>query len=143
MASRKKVRVKIDQAKIGIAIGRVGDQIERNLTAAALLVEGEAVRLVSRGQPVRRLPSGRLVGEDPSKPGEPPKVVNARLKQSINHRVERTPTKITAEIGSNIKYARALELGNPPNLKPRPYMRPALANTKRDVLRVLRRRGGV
>ena len=92
-----------------------------------------------------------------SKPGEPPHVDTGRLRASITWAIsegaqqgmtlvnpstdpdnpsketdavqkpEKKETEIIAVVGTNVKYARALEFGfEPRNLAARPYLRPAL-----------------
>ena len=66
----------------------------------------------------------------PSKPGEPPKADLGLLRQSIFADVDKK--QLTAEVGTTVKYGRALELGKKKKGKrvafmaPRPYLRPAL-----------------
>ena len=119
------------------AINLIGLEMERRLERAALLVERTAIQKISRGQPVRRLPGGRLVGLSPSLPGEPPKVLYGRLRQSIGHIVRRVGNVVVALVGSNVVYARALELGRPPNLAARPYLRPSLDENQAEIAAIL------
>lgn len=126
------------------AVERMAVDIERRLTAAAFVVRRNVNQLLSTGQPVRRQPSGRLVGLNPSRPGQPPHVLYGQLRQSITHTVQRTGTKISAKIGSNLIKARALELGfvgrtangRNMNLQPRPYLRPGLALSWAEISRI-------
>lgn len=120
----------------------------RKMEAAALTVEAEAIRLVSRGQPVKRVGS-RLVGLDPSRPGEPPKVLYGQLRRGMTHSVTRDHmgTRVRAEVGSTVKYARRLELGfvgtdsrgRNVSFAARPYLRPALANAWPRILSIFSR----
>jgi hypothetical protein len=136
--ARAVVQISIDDRA---AVQRMGDALERKLTAAILVVHARAVVRLSTGQPVRRLPSGRLIGLNPSRPGESPHVLYGQLRQSMTWVVERTGTKITAKTGSNLKKARALELGfvgrtrngRMMNLAPRPYLRPSLAESWQQI----------
>ena len=65
-----------------------------------------------------------------SRPGEPPAVDTGRLKRSITHRIGIRGGRITARVGTNIKYARRLEFGftgidskgRRYDQKPRPFM---------------------
>ena len=63
----------------------------------------------------------------PSDPGDPPGVRTGDLRGSIGVESFRDGSStFVARVGSNLVYARALELGSPSrNLKARPYLRPA------------------
>ena len=116
-------------------------KMETNAERVGMMLDGAVVRSLSKGQPVRRV-GDRLVGQSPSKPGQPPRVLHGLLRNSISHRTELRRGSITIYVGANTKYARALEFGNPKShLKPRPYLRPALAKNKDKAL--LRRVKGV
>ena len=133
MAKVYKITIKFSP---NTAMYQMGNEIERRMEKVAMLIESTAVKKISRGQPVRRTASGRLVGLDPSKPGEPPKVVTARLKQSVTHVVNREEFKITAQIGTNVEYSRRLELGfvgsdsrgRVISMAARPWLRPSFAD---------------
>ncbi|OFW99178.1 MAG: hypothetical protein A3E78_14210 [Alphaproteobacteria bacterium RIFCSPHIGHO2_12_FULL_63_12] len=83
---------------------------------AVRFASGEAKRLVSRGNSPRIRFGDRMVGTNPSAPGEPPKVVTGALRSSISHSVERVPGKIKGKVGVTegitSRYARALEYGH-------------------------------
>ena len=99
-----------------------------------------------------------------SKPGEPPHVDTGRLRASITWAIsegaqqgtmlvnpstdpdnpsketdavqkpEKKETEIIAIVGTNVEYARALELGFlPRGLVPRPYLRPALERATKKI----------
>lgn len=112
----------------------LGNALERRLRHTAQLIEGETIRSISVGQPVRRTKGGHLVGLDPSAEGQPPHVLLGRLRQSITHLILRETGRVIARIGTNVEYARRLELGfigtdaRGRNIHqgPRPYLRPAL-----------------
>lgn len=64
---------------------------------------------------------------NPSKPGRPPRVRTGTLRRSWTTKSNRIARNwkggYRLTLGSNVKYARALEYGYPPrNLKPRPYV---------------------
>lgn len=63
----------------------LGPPIRRGLTASALLVEGQAKRLVP--------------------------VDTGNLRRTITHRVDRAPIPLFAEVGTNAKYARVVHDG--------------------------------
>lgn len=108
--------------------------VGKRMTGAMLLLQGDVQRRISRGQPVVR--SGKtLRGLDPSAVGEAPKVVSSRLRTSITHRVDDEGDTIVGRVGTNVPYARRLELGffgtdsrgRNINQGARPFLRPALA----------------
>ena len=103
---------------------------------AVLFVQGQTKELLNRSQPLRRLSSGIRVGLDPSKPGEPPKRVEGSLLRSITTQVEVTTQRIIGRIGTNIEYARFLELGTS-RIRPRPYLRPALRKSQPALKKIL------
>lgn len=117
-----------------------GDLIEKNMKKATLWLKGEVQRSINRGN---------ADGLSPSAPGEPPKKVSTRLFQSIATQVERDDRAIVGRIGTNVEYARRLELGftgtdsagRTVDQAERPFLRPALRNN-RDALNRLVARGG-
>ena len=112
-------------------------KIATNAERVGMMLDGEVVRSLSKGQPVKRV-GKRLVGLSPSKPGQPPRVLHGQLRNSISHRVEVRRGSVTIYVGANTKYARALEFGNPKGgLSPRPYLRPAIARNKTKAYRRL------
>lgn len=138
------VRVVIEAAA---ATEQLGLLLERKFEAAALVIEQGVIRKIRVGQPVRRLPSGRLIGLNPSRPGEPPKVLYGRLLQSITHEVVRDGHTITARVGTNVIYGRRLELGfvgtdgagRNVSFAPRPYLRPSLTEAWGRIQQIMSR----
>ena len=103
--------------------------IERNLTLAALFVVRYVKQSLSKAGPTKTSPKTPA-----SKPGEPPHRRTGTLSRSITHEV----TKDTARVGTNIKYAKALEVGYAPNnLAARPYLRPAVNKNRRQIKKLL------
>jgi len=135
-------RVKItshDKARFKRNVKR---HMERGMTRAVIFLEGVAIRKVSRGQPVKR--SGKtLRGLDPSKPGEPPKVLHSDLRRSIDHEVSSSENEVAGRYGTNDEKARRLELGfvgtdkrgRSINQAARPFLRPSLLENREEVLR--------
>ncbi len=129
-------------------VKRVASHIEKNMAAAMLILQGEVQRKLSVGQPVIR--SGKsLRGLNPSAEGEPPHLLTGRLRTSITHSVSGSVLsgEIIGRVGSNVPYARRLELGfsgtdskgRNINQGARPYLRPALKeNLPRLVARLTR-----
>jgi len=112
----------------------VRETVARGMDKAVQLVVGKVKKKINRGQKTRSTKSGRRVGLDPSKPGTPPKVVTAALKNSIKGKVEKKRNIVRGAVGSNLVYARALELGSPKTgLKKRPYLRSTVLENKRLI----------
>ena len=73
-----------------------------------------------------------------SDPGEPPYKQTKKLHDSIKHGLR--PKSLSAWIGTNVKYAKALELGyQPRNLKARPFLRPALHRARKYIMAIFAR----
>lgn len=71
-----------------------------------------------------------------SKPGEPPHVDTGVLKRSIHYKVVDAETVL---VGSNVKYAHALEYGfEPRRLRARPYLRPAVIRERANILKAFK-----
>ena len=135
----------VERWNSGKIVKAAGAEMHKRMLRAVLVVEGDVKQRIGRGQPVERDASGNLRGLDPSRPGEPPKVVTSRLRTSITHAVERTATAIIGRIGSNVPHARRLELGffgadkkgRNINQAARPYLRPSLKERLSQVIRIL------
>jgi len=70
-----------------------------------------------------------------SRPGEPPHVDTGTLRRSITYKI----AKDSAFVGSNVVYARALEMGYAPGgLAPRPYLRPVIDRERDEILACFR-----
>ena len=64
-------------------------------------------------------------------------VDTGRLRASITHEIEGT----TGRVGSNVEYARAVELGSEDpayNRRPQPYLRPALHKNEKKILKLFK-----
>lgn len=65
-------------------------------------------------------------------------VDTGRLRSSITHEVEGT----TGRVGSNVEYARAVEMGSEDpefNRAPQPYLRPALHKNEKAILALFKK----
>jgi phage gpG-like protein len=112
-------------------------QMERNAERVGMMLDGAVVRSLSKGQPRKRV-GKRLVGLNPSKPGEPPRVLHGLLRNSISHRTQVRPSAVEVYVGANTKYARALEFGSPKTrLAARPYLRPAVERNRDKAIKRL------
>ena len=111
-------------------------------------VQARAVKSVGRFQPTKTSAKGTKRGLDPSREGEPPKVVTAQLRQSIQGSVRRlSATKIEGVLTAAIEYAARLEfgffnkkdsLGRRYFQRPRPFLRPAIRTEQKNLMGRLR-----
>ncbi len=114
------------------------EEVKKNMLVATVFVRDRVKEKLNRGQPTRTTPGGNIIGLDPSLPGEPPKKITSQLQNSIRQRVVSTASSVVGLIGSDLKKAAALELGNRRGtLKPRPYLRPTLMENRGKILRIL------
>jgi len=108
--------------------------LKKNMKAAMLILQGEVQRRLSIGADVVR--SGKVLRA--TKPAEDaptaPRKVTGRLNTSITHRVSIDGRNVIGVVGTNVPYARRLELGfsgtdskgRNINQGARPFLRPAL-----------------
>lgn len=124
-------------------IERIAEQeMEKRMRKAMLFLEGKTKQLVSRGN---------ASGTNPSKPGEPPKVVTGTLRSNIANVVVKEGRTIVGVLGVRKgpadKYAMRLELGfsgtdslgRKYDQKERPYLRAALAQNRDKVADILQK----
>ena len=64
-------------------------------------------------------------------------VVTGTLRRSINKKVSVTPGKISATVGTNVKYAPRHEFGQE-GMPERPFLRPSLAAKHDEVFKYIR-----
>lgn len=99
------------------------------------------------GRAVRRTKSGKY--HRASLAGQPPAIDTGSLRASIMHTVEKKGSGIVGKVGaathsqtgSDLKYALFMELGTR-TIQARPYLRPALAATGRQIKRIFDRANG-
>ena len=114
------------------------EAVTKNMRVATVFVRDRVKEKLNRGQPTRTTPGGSIIGLDPSLPGEPPKKITSQLQNSIRQKVVRTTNSVVGLIGSDLKKAAPLELGDRKGtLKPRPYFRPTLMEQRQKILRIL------
>jgi hypothetical protein len=82
----------------------------------------------------------RITGAVVSRPGEPPRKQHGRLRASVTHEVD--PNTLEARVGTNYKVGMWLELGTKRGLKPRPWLRRALAECHAKISGFLSQIGG-
>jgi hypothetical protein len=120
-------------------------QLERGMTLGMLKVHAATVKRLSIGQPMERTKSGNIRGLNPSVPPNPPHVLTGRLRQSIAWEVTVEPNAVVGRVGTNVVYARRLELGfvgtdslgRNINQEARPYLRPSLEENRNEIIRLL------
>jgi hypothetical protein len=108
---------------------------------------GEITKVLNVRQPVAFVTSKKtgnryIVGLEPSEPGEPPKMLTGRLRDSISYAVERDGNKVVVNLRAATNYAARLEfgfvgvdrLGRRYTQAPRPYM---LSTISKEWQRVL------
>lgn len=98
----------------------------------ALFVGGETIQVEAQISITAGAVSGR--NHVPSAPGQPPNADTHLLSDNIE---TVQPAPLYVEVSSNAPYAVALEFGTS-KMAERPYMRPAVAKTRKDVVRLVR-----
>jgi len=98
---------------------QINDEIEAGLMMAGAQIEGDA----------KRNWKGR---EEESVKGEMPRVQTGRLRGSITHALRRDMFGSSVEIGTNVSYAKAVEMGTSQTW-PHPFLTPALNKTKPNI----------
>ena len=108
-----------------------GKELQLVVNAQALLALEEACNLVEKS-------AKESIGlvTSPSPPGHAPASVTGTLKARITHKIDKAT--MTGQVGTNLEYARRLELGfvgvdslgRKYDQAPRPYLRPALEKNK-------------
>jgi len=111
---------------------RITTEMERRLTACAIVVSGHAKKLISVAGTGAGPGQKRRYGSDPSKPGEPPRKQTGHLRRSVAW--ERAG--LVARVGTNVRYGRWLELGTR-KMAARPWLRRALAECQAQIQAIL------
>ena len=138
---RGKPRVDVDTDALKRAL-RAGAKL--GVQRASLELKADIQIKLNRFQKTR-IVGGRRVGLDPSLPGEPPKRVTGRLIQSIATRVIDQGRTVAGRVGTNVVYARRLELGFNRSdsagrfvrQAPRPFMRNTLEENGKKYFRII------
>lgn len=94
---------------------------ERNMQKAVRVVRNEVVKLLGTKGPPR------------SVEGEAPHIETNQLRLSIATEVTNDDDKVTGRVGTNVEYAKYLEL---PTYLNRPFLMPAIDNV-RDTVRAI------
>jgi HK97 gp10 family phage protein len=92
--------------------------------------------MVAKDQIMKHKGTGakRIYGAFPSAPGEPPHKQTGRLRSSVTYEV--LDGELIARVGTNVKYAKWLELGTK-NMAPRPWLRRALNESGDEIDRIM------
>lgn len=124
------------------AIDHCRQQATGLIHRAALAVTRRAKELLSvagtavRAKATRKHRKGsRITGAVRSKPGEPPRKQTGRGRASVTYEVDEK--EMTARVGTNVKYMKALELGTKKGIAPRPWLRRALAECAAKIDQIL------
>jgi hypothetical protein len=110
-------------------------ELTRRMQAAVIIIRDTIKRSINVGGQARDT-RGRFASGTRSFPGQPPRKQSGMLFRSITTRVEVGGGHVVGHVGSNMAYARRLELGFTGSdslgriydQAPRPYMRPGLVN---------------
>ena len=116
----------INQKEIGKRLNKISANIAKNvgreLARGALLIEGEMVLLISKGERTGKIYQRGDKFHQASAPNEPPKTDTGFLVRSINHnRVKQLEYNVVVLAS----YARDLEYGTV-GVKPRPFVKPTV-----------------
>lgn len=120
----------IDEGLIA-SLSRLQGQLGEQLVAVshAKMRKG----LTKAAQIVERYAKTHMSPHGPSAPGEFPAVDTGRLRASITHQVVEEDGDEVAYVGTNVEYARDLELGTS-RVAARPFMVPSLVENS-DAIR--------
>lgn len=113
-------------------IAKVRTGVMRGIGRGILTVEREAVRLILNTPKTGRIYRRRGIDHQASAPGEPFASDTGRTLASRT--TELFPAELRARLVFRSKIARYLEYGTR-RMEPRPFARPALANSREQVAR--------
>lgn len=105
--------------------------LARNAQRVGQFMAGKVKQKLSKGQPTRRTSGARggrkrLVGTTRATAGAPPRVLEGRLRQSIDFQIVRKLRSVQILLGAFAKYALRHELGYPKGHQSHPYLRPTI-----------------
>ena len=111
------------------------NEIEKAIAIGTIQVQNESKRLVNR-----------FSGPPASKPGEPPHKRTGTLDRSIDIETFTRGKDFVGRVGTNLNYGLWLEIGTTSTdggtkMAKRPYLRPALDNKRKAIIREIRKAG--
>ena len=112
-------------------LNTIRQAVMRGVVGGTEKVRNEALRLIMQTAKTGRLYRTRGVVHRASAPGESPASDTGRLANSITTAYD--ATKLSGMVSANTVYAPYLEYGTM-KMEPRPFMRPALANTQQQFV---------
>ena len=121
-AAITKIMAKTELETVALAVKQAGLAVERNAK----------IQLTQSGRHRPGTPT-------PSQPGSPPAIITGALRASVT---TSSPQKVgfgtyMVQVGPTMVYGRVQELGGgPSNLPARPYMAPALNNSRDDIFAI-------
>src|SRR6185436_646816 len=114
------------------------DQLAQSLTESSLVVQAEARQSILKGPKTGRVYVRRgRIRHRASAPGQPPASDTGTLARSIVIDVDKD--KMTASVGSNVKYAPFLELGTS-RMAARPFLKRALEVKRTQIVKIIQAR---
>lgn len=116
-------------------IGKTEAELRQNLAKVGIHATNKIKEKISTGQLYHRYGQKAVYyrGEDPSLPGQAPKLITGQLRASVTWEVTKD---LTLRIGSNMPYALALELGTV-NMAARPYIRSTIIEEQDRIKEIL------
>ncbi len=115
-------------------LGKVRQAAMRGVIASVEDVLTEADSLMNDTPRDGRVYRRRGVEHVASSPGNPPAPDTGRLRQSLHS--EYDPSDLSGEAIASTEYAEVQEFGSAKQA-PRPFMRPALANQKENIVKTI------
>lgn len=115
-----------------------GDDAKRRAHALAVQVLTRiCILVVNRAKELLSVPgTGKVKGKKAgpvvhSAPGEPPRKQTGRGRASVTYEIDEA--NLEARAGTNVEYMRHQELGTKRGIKPRPWLRRAVAEVQAQI----------
>jgi HK97 gp10 family phage protein len=107
----------------------------RGVVAATEAIREEAISLILNPPKTGRIYRRRGVEHQASAPGEAPASDTGFLASSITTKYD--ASKLSGQVVVGAAYGPHLEYGTQ-TMEPRPFLRPAIANRRKETLRIIR-----